>query len=91
MHIFLLFITFLFSISISHARICYSTGNGNWGNAATLTCPGGPAAGDTIYILAGHTVTIANSIDYHPSPNPMFIVIEGRLHFDNGKKIRLTM
>jgi hypothetical protein len=86
---FLLFITFIFHYSISNARICYSTGNGNWGNASTWTCAGGPAPGDTIYILAGHTVTVASSVDYHPNPNPMFIVIEGTLHFKNGRKLGL--
>lgn len=89
MHYFLLFITFLFSVNISHARICNSTGNGNWGNAVTWSCSGGPAPGDTIYILAGHTVTVASSVDYHPNPNPMFIVISGTLHFPNGRKLGL--
>ncbi len=84
---FLLFITFLFSVNISHARICNSTGNGNWGAAGTWSCPGGPAAGDTIYILAGHTVTLASSVTYTGSP--MFIVIQGTLHFNNGRKIKL--
>lgn len=84
---FLLFITFIFPISISHARICYSTGSGNWGTASTWTCPGGPAAGDTIYILAGHTVTIASTVTY--SGSPMYIIIEGTLHFNNGRKLRL--
>jgi hypothetical protein len=89
MHIFLLFITFIFSISISHAVICNSTGNGNWGNASTWSCGRVPIAGDTIYILAGHTVTVAASVNYHPSPNPMYIVIQGRLHFNNGRKLGL--
>ncbi|MFN4235469.1 MAG: T9SS type A sorting domain-containing protein [Bacteroidia bacterium] len=86
---FSLFITILLTFSISHARTCYSTGNGNWGTASTWTCSGGPAPGDTIFILAGHTVTVAATVSYHPSPNPMYIVIEGTLHFDNGKKLRL--
>lgn len=86
-HIFLLFITLFNLLSISYARICYSTGNGNWGNPSTWTCPGGPAAGDTIYILAGHTVTVAATVTYTGSP--MYILIEGTLHFNNGRKLRL--
>lgn len=86
---FLLFITFVFFISISYARICNSTGNGNWGTAGTWSCSGGPAAGDTICILAGHTVTVASSVNYHPSPNPMYVVIQGTLHFNNGRKLGL--
>lgn len=86
---FSLFITFIFFFSISYARICNSTGNGNWGTAGTWTCPGGPAPGDTIYILAGHTITVNNQFNYHPNPNPMFIVISGTLHFPSGRKLGL--
>lgn len=70
------------------ARVCTSTGSGNWEDAATWTCPGGPAAGDTIYILPTHTVQVNTNITYAGAP--MLILVQGTWHFEgSGSKISL--
>jgi hypothetical protein len=89
MRTFLLFITFIFTVSISNARICNSTGNGNWGNAASWSCPGGPGPGDTVNILAGHIIVMAANAHYNSGDTPMHINIAGTLHFNNGRKMTL--
>lgn len=40
------------------AAACTSNGAGNWGAAATWSCGHVPAAGDTVTILSGHSITL---------------------------------
>ena len=61
---------------------------GSWSNSSTWV-NNAPQNGDTIYINAGHTVTVRSQQDYTSNTSPMFLIIEGVLNFNNGKKILL--
>lgn len=81
------------SIQIANAA-CYSQGTGDWEDPNTWLCGGVssvPSCGDTLYIQAGHTVTITEQHDFSEPgcSTPMFIIIDGELHFQNGKKLYL--
>lgn len=90
-HIFLVLILAFFSVN-AFSVTYNSTGNGQWGAPGTWSPAGPPGCGDTIYILAGHTVTIENQQDYSEPgcTSPMFVIIDGTLDFPvNGPKLRL--
>ncbi|HEY8886867.1 MAG TPA: hypothetical protein VIM35_00135, partial [Gallionella sp.] len=40
------------------AAACNSKGTGNWNTAGTWSCGHVPAAGDSVTILNGHTITL---------------------------------
>jgi len=91
--ILLILFSLLLSTQITMAA-CYSQGSGNWEDPDTWLCsgvPSVPSCGDTIYIQAGHTVTITDQKDFSEPgcATPMFIIIDGELHFQNGKKLYL--
>jgi hypothetical protein len=67
---------------VGMARICISTGNGNWNNAATWSCPGTPLPGDTVIIQAGHIVYQTNNQNY--SGAPLQIHVYGTWQFSGG-------
>lgn len=48
----------LFSPEYVKAAAKASAGSGNWNTAGTWSPSGAPAAGDTVTIAAGHTVTV---------------------------------
>ncbi len=48
-----------------------------------------PTCGDTLFIPSGVTVTINTQLNYSSCPEPMFLSIQGTLHFDSGKKLDL--
>lgn len=75
----------IFSLK-SEAGICYSNGTGDWDKPASWSCGRVPTCGDTIYIQAGHTVTLTASVNYHTG---CVSVIQGTLHFNNGRKLDL--
>ena len=78
--------------SLTYSKViatCNSTGNGNWNNSGTWDCQGSPQCGDTIYILETHTVTVSKQEDYSGCMSPLFIIIEGTLEFNNGRKLLL--
>ncbi len=64
------------------ARTCTSTGNGDWATAGTWSCGSAPAAGDTIIIQAGHTVTV-NAL-YNYTGSRIRVKIYGTLFFNGG-------
>jgi hypothetical protein len=69
------------SVSV-HARICTSTGNGNWTTESTWSCPGVPMPGDTVIIQAAHTVTLGSNLNF--SGEPMHIMVYGTWNFSGG-------
>jgi hypothetical protein len=68
---------------------CVSLGNGNWTNALNWSCGAVPNCGDSIVILAGHTVTITTQQNYTGCGLPIKITIYGTLKFTNGNKLLL--
>jgi hypothetical protein len=64
------------------AATCHSTGNGNWNNAATWSCGHVPVGGDSVIVLAGHTVSITQNHVY--SGAPLQIQIFGVWYFSGG-------
>jgi hypothetical protein len=64
------------------ARTCTSTDNGDWAAPGTWSCGSAPAAGDTIIIQAGHTVTV-NAL-YTYTGTRMRVKIYGTLFFNGG-------
>lgn len=46
----------------NNSGLCESTGSGNWSNSALWTCGRVPLACDQVVIDAGHTVTLAESV-----------------------------
>jgi hypothetical protein len=66
--------------------------SGIWNNASTWqfgTVNRIPTCGDTLFIPSGVTVTISTQLNYSSCPEPMFLSIQGTLHFDSGKKLDL--
>jgi hypothetical protein len=64
------------------ARTCTSTDNGDWAAAGTWSCGSAPAAGDTIIIQAGHTVTV--NAQYTYTGTRMRVKVYGTLFFNGG-------
>jgi hypothetical protein len=64
------------------ARTCTSTDNGDWAAAGTWSCGSAPAAGDTIIIQVGHTVTV--NAQYTYSGTRMRVKVYGTLFFNGG-------
>lgn len=72
----------------AEARICTSTGNGNWDHSSTWDCVGVPTGGDTVIIQVGDTVTVDDNNVYNGLP--LHIMVYGVWHFvDGGAKVSL--
>jgi hypothetical protein len=85
-----IFLSVLFCLLInveSRAALCTSVNSGDWLNG-TWSC-GTPTCGDSIVILATHTINITTQIDYSFCSSPIHICIYGSLVFTNGNKLRL--
>jgi hypothetical protein len=85
----LLLIPGLLVCSSSEAALKTSAGNGLWNNSATWSPSGVPACGDSIVILAAHTVTISDQQNYSGCGSRMSLHIKGTLYFLGGNKLRL--
>ena len=83
-----LLVFLLTSLSLKSA-LCTSIGNGDWTTAANWSCGHVPTCGDSIVILAGHTVSITSQLDYEACGSPPHLVVFGVLKFDNGNKLKL--
>ncbi len=86
----ILILSIFFSLSSTGiARTINATGSGNWENSSTW---GGtaPACGDTINIGVGKTVQITSVLDYTACGSSMWIVINGTMSFQTGKKLKLN-
>jgi hypothetical protein len=64
------------------ARTCTSTDNGDWIAAGSWSCGSAPAAGDTLIIQAGHTVTVHANHTY--TGTPIRVQVYGTLFFNGG-------
>jgi len=71
------------------AATCVTTGSGLWGNSGTWSCGAMPTCGDSVVILAGHTVSITGQ-DYTGCATKMVIVIKGTLQFTAPGKLQLA-
>lgn len=92
-HKFLVLLILILTAKVDNAATCTATVSGNWSNASTWSCPGGPACGDVIIIPAGFTVSISNQQDYSactptPGASPQ-IYVYGMLQFVTGNKLKL--
>ena len=67
-----------------------ATQNGNWNSTATWGDMGPPGCFDTIVIPAGITVTITVTVNLTSCP-PVYILVEGTLTFQSGKKLDLPL
>jgi hypothetical protein len=65
-----------------------SAGSGVWTNAATWSPSGVPVCGDSIVILAAHTISLVN-VDFDPCLSKMTIVLKGKLQFTSAGKLEL--
>jgi hypothetical protein len=81
--LFVLLSSYLYSATIT------STTSGLWSNPATWNSNSVPGCGDSIIILAIHTVTVSNQLDYRICTSSIAIDVKGHLYFINGKKLRL--
>lgn len=82
---------FLLGFNLKSAT-CISNGNGDWNNAATWSCGSVPGCGDSIVILAVHTVTVTNQQNYescNSTTGTLKITIYGKLQFNTGSKLSL--
>jgi len=79
---------FLAQVNYSFALCTAIVDGGDWSNAATWDCAGGPAHGETMVIPDGITVEVDCNCGVY---NNMTIIIEdgGTLNFPNGRKINL--
>lgn len=78
------------STSSAYAAQYTSSGSGNWNTAGTWSPAGPPGCGDTVFIQAGHTIEVSSVIDYSACGQPLFLEINGHLHFNGGgSKLRL--
>jgi len=66
-----------------------STCTGNWATASTWSPASVPACGDSVIILATHTVCITNQQNYNTCATPFKIVVYGNIKFFNGSKLNL--
>jgi hypothetical protein len=66
-----------------------ATGTGDWDEGGTWD-NGIPGCFDTIVIPAGVTVTITSTVDLTGCP-PIYIEVQGELHFQTGKKLDLPL
>jgi hypothetical protein len=87
-------VLFLLHFCVLKAQtICTATVNGDWANASTWSCPGGPGCGVSVVIPSGITVTITSQQNYSAcSPTPaasIQIYINGTLKFVTGNKLQL--
>jgi hypothetical protein len=65
---------------------------GNWSNPSTWLFNGSPripVEGDTVFIPAGITVTVATTVTYLINGTPMGVNVHGTLAFQTGKKLSL--
>lgn len=83
-------IIFLILLQVkSYSATCVSLTSGNWNEETTWVDGVIPDCGDSIVILASHTVTIANQQDYSACATPLKISIFGTMQFVNGNKLKL--
>src|SRR5687768_15389487 len=61
---------------------------GNWNQNTTWNIDAVPGCFDTIVIPAGITVTITVTVNLTSCP-PVYILVQGTLHFQSGKKLDL--
>ncbi len=78
----------LFVALTSSAVLKTSAGNGNWTTNGTWSPAGQPACGDSVVILAAHTVSISSQVNYSGCGG-FIVVIRGTLYFTGGSKLRL--
>ncbi|MCC6683470.1 MAG: T9SS type A sorting domain-containing protein [Bacteroidia bacterium] len=73
----------------SNAATRISTTSGDFSSSSTW---GGstPAAGDSLVIPSGKTVTVSSSVDFRSGSATKINIVGGTLQMDNGKKMRLA-
>lgn len=89
MRVSILFLSFVFiTVSNAFAATCTSLGSSQWDDPANWSCGVVPSAGDSIIILAGHTITVSSNFNMNGTAS--HIVLSGHLLFDSpGAKLRL--
>ena len=81
----------IFSVSLNaNAVTRISAHSGNWNDAGTWNPTGIPACGDSVVILAVHTINISNQQNYETCATPFRLIVYGRLLFFNGSKLSLS-
>lgn len=83
-----LFIVVLVHCADLHASSVTATQNGNWNMTDTWGGNAVPGCYDTIVIPAGITVTVTSTVNLTGCP-PVYILVQGTLHFQSGKKLDL--
>lgn len=86
---YLLILILLCYTGITFATQRISVVSGNWEATSTWSGSAVPANGDTIYIMAGHTVTVNTANSTLQTGAPVYLEIFGTLAFGNGKKLNL--
>src|SRR6476620_7852414 len=85
---------FLFAAPSAYAANCTSAATGNWSAPATwATCGSGiPAAGDTVQIRSGHTVTvdISNAVAFTVQVGGITANPGGTLVFNSGSQLTVS-
>ena len=82
-------ITFLVVLlSNTYASSVTATQSGNWNQTDTWGGSAVPSCYDTIVIPAGITVTITSTVNLTSCPK-VYILVQGTLHFQSGKKLDL--
>lgn len=89
-HLRITLIVFLIILQVKgYSATRISAGSGNWGEESTWADGILPTCGDSIVILASHTITVTTQQDYSACSEPIKISIFGTLQFVNGNKLKL--
>lgn len=89
---FFVLLLLVYGFTKLNAATCVSVSNGDWNTAATWSCGHVPACGDSIVVLAVHTVTITNQQNYsgcNTTTGYLKITIYGKLQFQTGSKLTM--
>ncbi len=82
-------ILFLFTLQAG-AVTRISTASGNWFTNGTWSPAGVPTCGDSIIIVAGHTVSVDGSPSLSGCGSRLILVVRGALSFGSGNKMTLA-
>lgn len=88
-NVIILFLSFFISFS-SFGAVVTATSSGDWTSGGVWDTGSSPSCGDTIIISVGVTVDVNSQILLDNCPDPSFILIEGTLNFNTGKKIYMS-
>jgi len=86
--VFLIALFFLAVSISSQGAKKYTQASGNWQTGGTWAGGVAPVAGDTVYILGAHTVSVTNNL--YSNSTYMFLIVVGTLDLTNNGKLNFN-